>query len=169
MDNSGFYNWNHWAHRLSGDSSAGESDPLPDMQKEPPSREPAMSALRHEFQSSSITQAQRSGVMRQPSHKKRFVLLTLLFLIVGFATFDLSRPPQNQASAKAYLWLVHQYQHYGRPLSRRYIRCRFTPTCSEYSIQAVRKYGLLDGIGLTARRILSCRSGVPFGTYDPVR
>ena len=46
--------------------------------------------------------------------------------------------------------------------------CRFTPTCSEYAMQAIEKYGALRGVFLAARRLLRCH---PFhsGGYDPVR
>lgn len=46
--------------------------------------------------------------------------------------------------------------------------CRFTPTCSEYAMEAVAKYGVLKGITMGARRLLRCH---PFsaGGYDPVR
>lgn len=45
--------------------------------------------------------------------------------------------------------------------------CKFTPTCSEYGIEAIEKYGALKGGLLTAWRILRCN---PFskGGYDPV-
>jgi putative membrane protein insertion efficiency factor len=45
--------------------------------------------------------------------------------------------------------------------------CRFTPTCSEYAMQAVEKYGAVKGGYLALRRILRCN---PFhkGGYDPV-
>ncbi|MDR3238403.1 MAG: membrane protein insertion efficiency factor YidD [Spirochaetia bacterium] len=45
--------------------------------------------------------------------------------------------------------------------------CRYYPTCSSYSIDAMRKHGLLKGCYLTGKRILSCN---PFceGGYDPV-
>lgn len=45
--------------------------------------------------------------------------------------------------------------------------CRFTPTCSHYSYQAIARYGLLKGSALSAWRILRCQ---PFskGGYDPV-
>ena len=56
---------------------------------------------------------------------------------------------------------------------RRYISpfkkpcCRFMPTCSEYAIEALRKYGVIKGLYLSVKRILKCH---PFhkGGYDPV-
>ena len=45
--------------------------------------------------------------------------------------------------------------------------CRFTPTCSEYAVQAIRKYGPIKGLYLAVRRLLRCH---PWGGsgYDPV-
>jgi uncharacterized protein len=37
--------------------------------------------------------------------------------------------------------------------------CRFVPTCSEYSYQAVDKYGVRKGLWLALKRILRCRPG----------
>jgi hypothetical protein len=45
--------------------------------------------------------------------------------------------------------------------------CRFTPTCSEYSYQAIDKYGILKGSILALKRILRCHPWSP-GGYDPV-
>lgn len=45
--------------------------------------------------------------------------------------------------------------------------CKYTPTCSEYAMQAVERYGAVYGGYLAARRLLRCH---PFakGGYDPV-
>jgi len=45
--------------------------------------------------------------------------------------------------------------------------CRFTPTCSHYSLEALKKYGIFKGGWLSFRRIIKCH---PWGGsgYDPV-
>ncbi len=45
--------------------------------------------------------------------------------------------------------------------------CRFTPTCSEYALQALKKHGPFKGLYLSVKRILRCH---PWGGsgYDPV-
>lgn len=45
--------------------------------------------------------------------------------------------------------------------------CRFVPSCSEYGLEAFRRFGFRRGFLLTAKRILRCRPGGPHG-YDPV-
>ena len=45
--------------------------------------------------------------------------------------------------------------------------CRFTPTCSQYAIEAINRHGSRRGLSLTVRRLMRCRPGGPFG-FDPV-
>ncbi len=63
------------------------------------------------------------------------------------------------------LWLISFYRRNISPLKPPC--CRFIPTCSEYALQAIEKYGALKGGLLALRRVLKCH---PFhaGGYDPV-
>jgi putative membrane protein insertion efficiency factor len=45
--------------------------------------------------------------------------------------------------------------------------CRFYPTCSSYSYQAIRKYGPFKGLVLSFKRVIRCHPGNP-GGFDPV-
>lgn len=45
--------------------------------------------------------------------------------------------------------------------------CRFTPTCSNYAIEAYDRFGFFYGSYLTIKRIIKCRPHGPIG-YDPV-
>lgn len=47
-------------------------------------------------------------------------------------------------------------------------RCRYTPTCSAYALEAIGRHGLSAGLRLAAARLSRCRPGVPYGTADPV-
>ncbi|MDE3235029.1 MAG: membrane protein insertion efficiency factor YidD [Bacteroidota bacterium] len=46
-------------------------------------------------------------------------------------------------------------------------KCRYTPTCSQYAVEALRKYGIFKGLWLAIKRISSCH---PWGGHghDPV-
>ena len=67
---------------------------------------------------------------------------------------------------KILLYLLKFYQKCISPYLGR--RCRFYPTCSEYSRQAITKYGAVKGSYLAIKRILKCH---PFhkGGYDPLK
>ena len=58
-------------------------------------------------------------------------------------------------------------QRYLSPL-KVHTHCIFTPTCSQYGIEAIEKYGALKGLALTAWRILRCNPFNRNGGYDPV-
>ncbi|MDO5607101.1 MAG: membrane protein insertion efficiency factor YidD [Capnocytophaga sp.] len=61
--------------------------------------------------------------------------------------------------------LVRFYQIFISPLKPP--SCRYTPTCSQYAVEALRKHGLFKGSWLAAKRIARCH---PWGGsgYDPV-
>jgi uncharacterized protein len=91
--------------------------------------------------------------------------ILLLALLFGA---DALRPPQSQVSVRFFSASVAVYHRYLHPFTGRFIRCRYNPTCSRYAVEAVRKYGILKGGWMSARRVASCRSSVPMGTSDPV-
>ena len=68
--------------------------------------------------------------------------------------------------SKLCICLVKLYQKYISPLKGP--TCRFYPTCSQYSIEAFKKYGLFKGIYLTIKRILKCHPFHQVG-YDPLK
>jgi len=63
------------------------------------------------------------------------------------------------------IFLIKIYQKVISPLKPR--TCRFYPTCSEYSIQALKKYGFIKGSYKSIKRILKCNPFNP-GGYDPL-
>ena len=63
--------------------------------------------------------------------------------------------------------LIRFYQKFLSPLKMR-PTCRFYPTCSQYAIEAVTKYGCIKGSYLALKRILKCHPFHP-GGFDPVK
>lgn len=64
-----------------------------------------------------------------------------------------------------FIFLIKIYQWFISPLLGS--KCRYTPTCSQYGLEAFKKYGLFKGGYLTIKRILSCHPWGGHG-YDPV-
>lgn len=66
---------------------------------------------------------------------------------------------------KILIFIIKFYQKYISPMKS--TKCPYFPTCSQYGLEAVTKYGALKGGMLTVWRILRCN---PFskGGYDPV-
>ena len=67
------------------------------------------------------------------------------------------------------VFLIEKYQkHISFFLENKGIKCKFYPTCSEYTKQAIIKYGAIKGFFLGIKRILKCN---PFskGGYDPLK
>ncbi len=100
--------------------------------------------------------------------KRPEIYLTLLAVAMTLALADTYRPPSRQLTARAYVAAVVIYQHVGRPVLGSLVQCRYQPTCSRYSIEAVQEFGFRKGIVLTAERLWRCRSSVALGTADPV-
>ncbi len=70
---------------------------------------------------------------------------------------------------KIIIFFIEIYKKYFSPIFTHFgIHCKYYPTCSEYAKQAIKKYGIIKGSGLSLRRFLKCN---PFskGGYDPVK
>ncbi|WXT73884.1 membrane protein insertion efficiency factor YidD [Salmonella enterica subsp. enterica serovar Infantis] len=83
----------------------------------------------------------------------------------------LSRKRWKNYGAATVAWLaglialIRVYQRLISPLLGPH--CRFTPTCSSYGIEALRRFGVIKGSWLTVKRVLKCHPLHPGGD-DPV-
>jgi putative membrane protein insertion efficiency factor len=152
MDDPGDVHQRDWASDLHFFPAARKFDPVSELRQQSSSGERKMSALRQ----------------RIAAFKKPHLYLAIVFISIAAAFADSFRKPANQATAHLWTKAVRLYQEHGRPLLQPYVRCRYAPTCSEYSIQAVETHGIRRGLYLSVKRIQSCRATVPPGTIDPV-
>ncbi|MCC6475719.1 membrane protein insertion efficiency factor YidD [bacterium] len=75
-------------------------------------------------------------------------------------------PHPPSPAARLATWLIRAYQvtlgaHFGG-------RCRFTPSCSDYAVEAIDKKGIVRGSAQAIRRIAKCGPWHA-GGYDPVK
>jgi putative membrane protein insertion efficiency factor len=61
--------------------------------------------------------------------------------------------------------VIHLYQHTLSILLGP--SCRFTPSCSSYALLSIQRFGIVDGVWLTLKRLVKCHPFHP-GGYDPV-
>jgi putative membrane protein insertion efficiency factor len=94
--------------------------------------------------------------------------LAALGVLAIAVVLDASRAPERQLCARAYLVALEEYQRFVSPQASKIVACRYTPTCSHYSAEAVRRFGLGRGLWLTGARLWRCRTSVPLGSSDPV-
>ena len=124
---------------------------MPALREETPGRPSDVSALR-------------------PAVKRRRRIVLIVSAVLAIAVLcDWMRPPDRQVSVVLYNTIVVKgYRLLFQGWGRHFIRCRFRPTCSEYSRQAMEAHGFVRGIQLTTSRLFRCMPWVPYGTEDPV-
>src|SRR3954454_1541678 len=88
-------------------------------------------------------------------------LVAAVLLLPQFArALTASSPTTRRTRASVASRLVAAVRVYQREISaHRAPVCRFTPSCSEYAVQAVERHGAVRGSMLTGRRLLRCRPG----------
>ena len=64
-----------------------------------------------------------------------------------------------------FVFPIRVYQYVISPLFP--ANCRFSPTCSQYTIEAIKTWGIIKGISLGSKRIAKCHPKGPSG-YDPI-
>lgn len=110
------------------------------------------------------------SALRPAVTRRRVGIIWIVAIVLTVASiFDWTRPPRQQVSVALYERVVlGGYRVLLKPLSDRFIRCRFEPTCSRYSEEAMRAHGFPKGLWLTASRLCRCAPWTPAGTRDPV-
>ena len=71
--------------------------------------------------------------------------------------------------SKILIFIINFYRkHISVFLKKNGVECKYYPTCSEYSLEAIKKYGATKGLFLSIKRILKCN---PFskGGFDPLK
>ncbi|OBB58606.1 membrane protein insertion efficiency factor YidD [Mycobacterium sp. 852013-51886_SCH5428379] len=71
----------------------------------------------------------------------------------------------GRSAARAVVFVIELYRNMISPL--RLPSCRFTPTCSQYAVDALTEYGLIRGSWLAAVRLAKCGPWHP-GGWDPI-
>lgn len=93
--------------------------------------------------------------------------LGLLLIGAVLFTVDIFLPAESQTSPALYRRAVGVYQ-WAKPRCGFEGCCRLQPSCSHYSVEAVHRFGVVEGLRLTANRIDRCHINIPEGTRDPL-
>ena len=97
---------------------------------------------------------------------KKRALAAAAIILVAIA-LDLRRPPSAQWSTAAAVGSIHLYQATLSPVYEKLgVQCRFTLTCSHYGEAVVKKFGVMRGGWMAAKRVLRCGPWTPVGTVD---
>ena len=89
-----------------------------------------------------------------------------LILLLVWLVHDFFVPPRYAVDARFALFAIEGYQAHVSPHLSGVVQCRFTPTCSYYGRESIRKHGLLIGGAKTLWRIARCGPWTPLHTPD---
>tara|TARA_Y100001933_G_scaffold237460_1_gene260331 strand:- start:814 stop:1107 length:294 start_codon:yes stop_codon:yes gene_type:complete len=81
------------------------------------------------------------------------------------SSHELMTPRRRSPAAMALIGGIRVYQAVGSPFLGKH--CRFQPSCSNYGIEAIERFGAVRGAWLTVRRLARCHP-LGSGGWDPV-
>ena len=102
--------------------------------------------------------------MKPPRPRRLLQIAALIVLVI--ALHDFTVPHGRGLAARGAIFLIDEYRAHVSPRLRGRVTCRFTPTCSAYGREAIRKYGFAKGASKTAWRIARCGPWTSQGTRD---
>ncbi len=105
--------------------------------------------------------------MSMNAKRLRIVFLVIVLAFAGVIVHDAIVPIPRQFSTRTLVAAIEQYRAHVSPHLKGRVFCRFQPTCSEYGLVSVKKYGALRGGARAAWRVLRCGPWTPAGTVDP--
>jgi putative membrane protein insertion efficiency factor len=98
--------------------------------------------------------------------KRRRSTTIAVLVVLAIAMHDFMVPHGRGFAARGALFLIDEYRAHVSPHLRGRVTCRFTPTCSAYGREAIRKYGFAKGSAKTAWRIARCGPWTAAGTVE---
>lgn len=91
------------------------------------------------------------------------IAITLLLAVA----LDLRRAPSEQWTTAAAVSSIHLYQATLSPIYGKLgVQCKFTVTCSHYGEAVVKRFGIVRGGWMAAKRVLRCGPWTPPGSVD---
>ncbi len=97
--------------------------------------------------------------------RRRYTLVAALIVLV-IALHDFTVPRGHGLAARGAIFVIDEYRAHISPRLRGRVNCRFTPTCSAYGREAIRKYGFAKGASKAVWRIARCGPWTSPGTLD---
>ncbi len=97
---------------------------------------------------------------------KTRIWAVIAIMLIAVA-LDLRRAPDDQLATRAAAVAIHAYQATLSPFyDRMGVRCRFTVTCSHYGEAVIKKFGVVAGGWMAAKRVFRCGPWTPAGSVD---
>ncbi|HEX2122544.1 MAG TPA: membrane protein insertion efficiency factor YidD [Thermoanaerobaculia bacterium] len=100
------------------------------------------------------------------TRKRRRALLIAAIVAAVVVLHDLSVPRGHGFAARAAIFAIDEYRAHVSPRLRGAVNCRFSPSCSLYGRESIRKHGFAKGSLKAAWRIAKCGPWTKDGTVD---